>query len=632
MSIAKMKRLTLVANKSRYNEILKQLQKISAVHIIEGSVEELERICDNKYLDIEQKLSEIKNAHDFLKKYDKSKKSLIQAKPAVSAKKLDDFIKHEKKAAEIIKETNLIEEQLVLLRSQKTRIINKINALKPYIKFDAPLEALSGTSKTKMFLGVLNSTSQNVIYDIKDKYAGLVAAENYGNYMEYLPVFVAAHQSAAQSVLNDLKSAGFSEFLFDDKEGVPEDIIYSLEHELNDIDNRIQDTQERTESLLENMEILQNMEDYYSTELERAHAINLLSGTEKTFFLEGWIIAGSEKKVEDAVLKVTDQYYIDFRDPYDDEQFPVALINNRIIRPFEAVTDMYSAPDPRGIDPSSAITPFYFIFFGMMVSDAGYGIVLSLLAIFLLKKIKPEGMFKKILGIVGICGISTLIWGSLYGGWFGFELPPLWFNPLKEPMTMMILCMVIGFIHVLTGLVIAAVMYFKRGDWKSAVFDKILWIILIIGLPLLAFGGVLSTVGTYMSLIGAVGILLTNGRGKKGVIRKLTGGFSSLYGISGFLSDIFSYMRLFGMGLATGVIAMVFNTIAGLLKGQWYGWIFAAAVFLAGHAFNIGINALGAYVQSCRLMYIEFFSKFYEYGGKPYKPLAIKLRHYRLEN
>ena len=414
--------------------------------------------------------------------------------------------------------------------------------------------------------------------------------------------------------------------------GVPKDIINSMMGDIDDSDKQIAKIEEQSAELVSGIDLLKRMEDYYSTELERSKAADLISGTEKTFMLEGWVIDGNETLVEKAISNTTDQYYAEFRDPNDDEQYPVALINKRIFKPFEGVLEMYSMPAPRGFDPTAVFAPFYFMFFGMMVSDAAYGIVLTILALVMLKIKKPTGLFKKVLGIVAFGGVSTFIWGALYGGWFGFELPSLWFNPMKNPMLALVVCLGIGYIHVLTGFGVGVYVAIKRGLWLDAIFDKFLWIVLVLGLPMLALGGVFSTIGTYLSLIGAIGILLTNGRSRKGIFRKLTGGFSSLYGISGVLSDVLSYSRLFGMGLATGVIAMVFNTIAGLLTGSIIGWIFAAIVFAIGHVFNIGINALGAYVHSCRLQYIEFFSKFYEDGGKPYKPLALNLKHYRLEN
>ncbi|MEL7609340.1 MAG: V-type ATP synthase subunit I [Bacillota bacterium] len=633
MAIAKMKKLSLIALQKDRDGLLKALQRMGSVHIAKGQVEEHPvGITGNCPAETEQKLSEIKAALSFLNKYDKSKKSLLSAKPGIGMAEFNAIAQNGSETDAVIGRIKSIDERLIALRSQKARIINRIGALKPYVKFDAPLEAVQHTQNTKAYLGVIHSNAGDALLKICDKYQGLVCVEKLDTAMEYLSIFAVAHKRIAAEFLNDLKAVYFSEFSIGEYTGTPKDVIEGLENEILQTDRMMEKAEEEAAALVKEKEPLKILEDYYATELERVRAEDLLFETEKTFCLEGWIIAGNEKRIEDGIQKVTGRYYIDFRDPLKDEPFPVALVNERIFRPYEAVIEMYAMPDPGGVDATKLIAPFYFIFFGMMVSDAGYGIVLTLLSVFMLKKLKPAGMFKKILGIVATGGISTLVWGALYGGWFGFELPALWFNPMKEPMTALILCLGLGFVHVLTGLFIGAVICMRRGQWADAVFDKILWIVLLVGLPMLAFGGTLASVGTYLSIIGVAGILLTNGRSKKGILKKFVGGFASLYGISGYLSDVLSYSRLFGMGLATGVIAMVFNTIAGLLTGQWYGYIFAAAIFLVGHAFNIGVNALGAYVQSCRLMYIEYFSKFYEVGGKPYKPLALKLKHYRLEN
>jgi V/A-type H+-transporting ATPase subunit I len=633
MAIASMKKMTLIALKKDRNGILKALQRTGAVHLIEGQTDEnLALSANEQSAKIEARLQEVRSALDFLNRYDKSKKPLLAAKPGISADNLNAFIENEEKAAALIENVKSIEERLVSVRAAKLRIANRIAALKPYVKFDAPFEAVGETENTRSFLGVINSSAQNVLTEITDKYEDRVYIETLDNVMEYTSVFVAARKNIAAAVLNDLKSAYFSEFSFGEYTGTPASAIEGLEKEAAEADRAAEKAEEEAGKLAGEKEILTGLDDYFSVELDRANAVSLLSETDKTFLMEGWLIEGTEKKAEEAVSNLTDKYYVDFRDPYDDEQYPVALLNKKLFKPYEAVVEMYSFPDPRGVDATPLIAPFFFIFYGMMVSDAGYGIVLSLFALFLLKVQKPTGMFGKIVRILVMTGISTLFWGSMYGGWFGFSLPPLLFDPMKEPMKMLILCLALGFIHVFTGLLIGAVVAFKRGKWVDAICDKIFWMMLITGLPMLAFGGVLSTVGTYLSIIGAAGIVLTNGRSKKGVIKKLTGGLGSLYGVSGYLSDVLSYCRLFGMGLATGVIAMVFNTIAGLLAGSVIGWIFAAAIFMAGHTFNIGINALGAYVHSSRLMYIEYFSKFYEDGGKPFKPLALRIKHYRLEH
>lgn len=632
MAIAQMKKLTLIALKKDRSQILKALQRIGAVHVTESKADEsCPSLESGLPAEIEQKLAEVRATLAFLGKYDKSKKSMLSAKPAITLEQFHGILNEPEKTQQIIREAKAIDEQLVSLRSQKARIINRISALKPYLKFDAPLELVQNTKTTRAFLGLINSNAENILEDIINRYDGLVYIEKLDAHMEYLSIFAVAHTSIAAEVAADLKTAYFSEFSTGDYTGTPAEAIQALENEILHIEKVMKETEKGTEALVKELGTLKTLEDYYATELERARAEDLLSGTAKTFSLEGWVIAGNEKKIEDTVLKYTDLYYLDFRDPFEDEKYPVALLNNRLFRPYEAVIEMYSLPDSRGIDPTVLIAPFYFIFYGMMVSDAGYGIVLTIFALLMLRIKKPDGMFRKILGIISMTGISTLIWGSLYGGWFGFSLPPLWFNPMDNPMMMLILCIGLGLFHVLTGLVIGAVVLFKRGQWVDALCDKIIWLIFIVGLVLLVAGGTPGVIGRYMAIAGVAGIVLTNGRGKKGVLKKFMGGLSALYGSTGYLSDVLSYSRLFGMGLATGVIALVFNTIAGMMIGQWYGYIFAAVIFLVGHVFNIGINALGAYVHSCRLMYIEYFSKFYEDGGKAYKPLAYKIKNYRLE-
>ncbi|MEZ4357728.1 MAG: V-type ATP synthase subunit I [Eubacteriales bacterium] len=633
MAVAEMKKMTLIALKKNHREILKSLQLMGNVHIIEEKVDEdLTSVGYDRVSEIEQELTEVRSAISFISKYDKSKKSIIKAKPAITVDKLDSFISNEPEVKNIIASIKAIDDRLLNLRANRARLMNKINALKLYISLDAPMGSIKETASTKMYLGVINTSSRNLIEDILNKYDGLVQIEVLDNDFEHTSIFAVAHKSVSDSFLSDLKTAYFSEFYTQGYIKTPVNIINEFENEAAKLNDAIVKTEEETVPFIEEIDSLKCMEDYYLAELDRAKAVNSLSGTAKTFVLQGWVIKGNEKKVEESLAKITGQYYIDFKDPEDGENYPVALVNSKLIRPFEAVLEMYSLPAPGALDPTALLAPFYFIFYGMMVSDAGYGIVLSILAIVLQRMMKPAGMFKKILGIITMTGISTFIWGALYGGWFGFSLPALWFNPIQEPMTMLVLCLALGMLHVSTGLITGAVISFKRGRWADAVCDKIFWLFLIWGLPMLAFGGLISLVGKYMALSGAVGIVLTNGRRNKGILKKFFGGLASLYNVSGYLSDVLSYSRIFGMGLATGVIAMVFNTIAGLLMGQWYLYILAAAVFLVGHSFNIGINALGAYVHSCRLMYIEFFSKFYEDGGKPYKPLAFRIKNYRLNN
>ncbi|MEX1307956.1 MAG: V-type ATP synthase subunit I, partial [Eubacteriales bacterium] len=246
------------------------------------------------------------------------------------------------------------------------------------------------------------------------------------------------------------------------------------------------------------------------------------------------------------------------------------------------------------------------------------------------------------LGVVAFGGVSTFIWGVLFGGWFGVSAESLpgflgglakfkWFNPLEEPLMMLGLCLGIGMFQILFGMGVAAVVNIKRGKPFAALFDQVSWILLLLGLPAMLLGGNIAMAGKIMAIVGASLLLLFAGRAKKGIVGKIMGGFSALYGITGYLSDVLSYSRIFGMGLATGVIAMVFNTIAGMLLGKWFMIPLAVVILLVGHVFNIGINTLGAYVHSCRLQYIEYYGKFFEGGGKTFRPLRADIKHYRFE-
>ena len=341
--------------------------------------------------------------------------------------------------------------------------------------------------------------------------------------------------------------------------------------------------------------------------------------------------------------------YYEISEPIKNEETPIMLKNNKFASPFEAVTVMYSMPLATEVDPTPIMAPFYFLFFGLMLSDAAYGIILSLACFALLKKFKLEGTMKKMVTMFFWCGISTFFWGALFGGWFGdavavfsktflgreIVINPIWIDPLQEPMTLLIFSLILGAIHMFVGMGMQAYMLIKNGKALDALFDVGLWYMLLIGLVLFGVGSMitpaLSSVGKWMALIGAVGIVVTGGRNKKG-FGKITGGFGSLYGITNYLSDVLSYSRLLALGLATGVVAKVVNILGSLAGSGVVGIIVFIAVFLFGTVFNLAINALGAYVHSCRLQYVEFFGKFYTGGGKPFEPFVGKTKFVKIVN
>lgn len=367
--------------------------------------------------------------------------------------------------------------------------------------------------------------------------------------------------------------------------------------------------------------------------------------TERTFALKGWLPVQAQKKIA-GVLEEYGCWY-EFSPPDDEENVPVMIHTNTFSTPFEAVTEMYSLPDYRGFDPTDIFSVFYALFFGLMLSDAGYGFVLFLTCAIVLHKYALEGMTYKLFRMFEICGLATVFWGILFGSYFGdfaetwartvfgktIDIKPLWFDPMEDPTRLLIFSLLFGIVHLFTAMGIDIYMKVKRGRYMDAFCDDVVWYITITGAGLWIGGGTLSDglpgIGKILAILGLVLLLLTGGRHNKG-IRKVTGGLGAVYNITGWISDILSYARLLALGLATGVIASVVNLLGAMIGTGVKGAAALILIGIFGHLFSMAINVLGAFVHSSRLQYVEFFGKFYEDGGEPFSPFHRNTRYIRL--
>lgn len=390
--------------------------------------------------------------------------------------------------------------------------------------------------------------------------------------------------------------------------------------------------------------------DYMSMKIERYDMLKNVLFSRRTVAISGFCpekYAGHVK----GILEKNVTAYVEIRDPEEGEEVPVLLQNNAFVSPVEDITASYSLPGPGEADPNPVMSFFYYLFFGMMLSDAGYGVLIVLAVLYLLIFRKPEGARKQNLLKFLYCGMSTILWGALFGSWFGnvvyivsgtffghtVSLNPVWFDPVQNPLLLLIVSMVLGFLHILAGMGIKFYTLWKNGHRGDAIMDVGFWWIVFAGILLILSAmifpayPVLQTIGTWTAIAGAAGLVLTQGRSSPHIPGKIMGGIASLYSITGFFSDILSYSRLMALGLVTGIIATVVNTIGAIGGKSPLGVIIFIGVFLFGHAINIGINALGAYVHGNRLQYVEFFGKFYEGGGRPFKPFSMKMNHYKLK-
>jgi len=279
----------------------------------------------------------------------------------------------------------------------------------------------------------------------------------------------------------------------------------------------------------------------------------------------------------------------------------------------------------------------------MMLSDAAYGLILLLGGLLALKKMDISDNTKSLVKTLMFGGASAIFWGFFYGSWFGdiatvvaktffntdFAMPAF-VNPLHDPVTVMIISLSFGLLHIFAGMGIKAYLMIIRGHVWGAVFDVGFWYVFIIGIGLAFLGGDLLFTGMIVAVSGALGLILTQGREQKGIIKKFFGGIASLYKTIGYFSDLLSYSRVLALGLSTAVIASVFNTMGSMAGGNILGALVLLAVFIVGHVFNILLSSFGSYVHTARLHYVEFFGKFYESGGRPFQPYQIVPKYCQL--
>ncbi len=634
MAILGMKRMTLVAHQDSRDKLLKNLQKLGAVEVVRVTLEGLVEARQSTALsELDTRYTSVREALETLRPYDANKPSFLTPKPPISRTDLENISARFAEADEIIGQIKAFADDLNAVKARRQRLKNRIAQLAPYAHFDVPLQSVSENKYTTCLLGTIPENSKEKYAQITLDYAESAYFEMIDDHKDESSVFVVMLKSVQEKLIGELKYIGFSEAFTKDFIGTPADIIADCENELLSLDEETAEYENKARSYVNHKPLLTALEDYLANEIARGRCLSHLGETDSAFALEGWIVADDQPDVEKAILETAPEAYLDFRDPAEDEVAPTALHNSKVVRPFEGVSNMYSTPHYKGIDPNTLMSIFYFIIFGMMIGDAAYGVILSIGAFVILKLKKPTGMFRQITTVFLICGVSTTFWGLFYGTVFSIPGIPAVINPLDGDGAMITLgmCLGIGILHILTGICVGIYMDIKRGQIWAALFDRFSWIMVIVGLIMLLVGGPLGAIGTYLALGGAIILLLTQGRSKKGIVRKAVGGLASLYNVTGYISDILSYARIFGMGLSTTVIAMVFNTIAGLMMGQWFGYIFGIIIMTIGHVFNIMINALGAFVHSARLQYIEFFNKFYEGDGHAFMPLSVKTKNYRLE-
>ncbi len=637
--IVPMKRVTLVAHKADEEALLSALQATNAVQVIEGGAEQPESVILEK---AESRVQRLKDALATMRPF-AAKKGMLTPLPEAG---IDELNAKLPEALSFSDELAQIARELASVRSEIDKNETLIASLRPWEHFPNDMQTFQSARSIHYFTGILPAADEPKMHALDDS----AEYQFYSDGAMQATVVACANEDV-KSVAGFLKALDWVDYAFPKLPGTPAQAMRRLEernHGLTEKKHALE--KQLTEKASGSGAMVEKAYDAAVIERDRALAAAELERTEATFHLEGWTPEDKTDAVEQAVRSATDAFYFDVRDPEEGEIPPSVVHNNSFVTPFEQVTNLYSRPDPSGIDGTPYMAPFYVLLFGLMLSDTGYGLLLTIASAIYVKLKKPTGMFGGIMKVLFWGGISTMVWGVLVGTFFGLDFDvlfgtnnvfPLLVDPMDNPIGMLILCFGLGVLHILFGVGIKMKMSFDRGDWQTAIFDNLSWILIVLGL--IAFGGAgvvgvptLKTVGLVAALAGALMILLFKGRAKRNPFSRTISGLGELYQVTSYLSDILSYARLFALGIATGVIASVFNDLCGMLMSspnillKILGVIVACALLVALHLFNLAINTLGAFVHCARLQYVEFYGKFYEAGGKEFKPLGYRAKHVRL--
>lgn len=635
-----MKHLRLLGMESEREALLKAMQEMECVEIssIDGSEEALKsgfaKPDDKALMSAQEASRAYRTALASLDRFAPEKKGMFRKRQGVSRAAFFSAESEEnaRTAAETInKDTRRLGE----IESERTKNEALRATLAPWLTVDVPLGGADGA--LSVFFGTVGlNVTNDALKALADSLDGLLTWQQASSDRSLRYLLVMCHGSVKERALSALRDLGFSTVSFRGMTGTAKENDKALAENLAALEKERQEIEQRIAGLGGKREALLEASDRAAIALRREEAKSRLVGTDKAFLLEGWLPADRCAEIEKTLKPFT--CAIETREPTEDEypQVPVQLKNNKLTRPLNMVTEMYSLPAYGTLDPNPLMAPFFILFYGIMMADMGYGLLMMIASVIISKKYRPKGTSGELFSLLGLCGISTFIMGALTGGFFGdfltqlvaivspgtvFALPKL-FDPLDDLTMILIGSMALGMVQIVTGMAISLIEKCKLKKFLDAFFEEITWWTVFIGIALLALGkgAAVLYVGCALVLLGPI----VQGKGWG----KLTGVFGSLYNhVTGYFGDILSYTRLMALMLAGSVIAQVFNMLAAM-PGNVIAFII---ISMLGNAMNFGLNLLGCYVHDLRLQCLEFFNKFYVDGGKPFRPMTLDTEYVDLQ-
>ena len=659
MAVVNITKIGILSLKSDEGKIMDALYDFGGIQVIQKDDASADQPADlDKLSSLEYRLAQVKFALSFISAHKEEKKvGLLEKmrKLGDSGIKINESdikkVLQEFDYMEIVKQVEELEAQLNSIGLKVSQYKNEIAELEPWKSLSSVYRSAE-QDRVQAKLGVFSFDNYaDCLEKVKTEGVNL-AIEKVSEGENEVRVAVVYLRDDSAKVSDILNEFSFKEVILPDYSDAPAKLIADRKKAIAELQAEKKDLSKAAAYLSLYDEKLKIIFDYLTWERDKLAARLSAGESRSAFYLQGWMDKDRVADLKKKLKQISSYVYLTELEPDEGEEPPVALKNKSFISPFETVTNIYGAPKPDELDPTPYLAPFFILFFGICLSDAGYGLLLALLSWAAIKIMKipraKQGMFRLLI----YAGVVTFIVGVLFGGYFGIVLDDLpagtvrdfllslrVIDPVKNPLTMLVFSLILGGMQIVAGLLINLYYRLQRKDWGKA-FDTGAWLFFIFGIVVwLVAGQVLNSsglaaAGKYWIYAGIVILVLTQGRSTKNLFLKIPMGVLSLYDIVGYFSDIMSYSRLLALGLSTGIIAMVVNLVAFLFKDMipYIGWLVAIVILVGGHLFNLAINALGSFIHSGRLQYVEFFPKFMEGGGERFKPLVKTAKYIDLYN
>ena len=651
MAISKMYKIMVVSHRAEATELLEKLQEQGTCQILNA---EQGIICkDNPELqcanerpkELENLVNRLDKTIGFLSDYSQHQKGLasVLAPRAIIDNNQYNSVINDASLKEVVGQAEKVQSNIEKIQIQIENYTSTLEMLDPWKALDVTLEELRELEQASCILGLIGSQK---LTDITDKFREIgVTIEQIGSSGTKAACIIICLNEQVTEVQKILRAGDFETVNFESMTGTTSELIEHYNDNLDKARQQLSEMQAEATKLTQNLIKLHTLYDHSCNLLNREHTKAVAPATAQTVILEGWV----RKKDYNSVAKTVSQFSassLSIIEPAKDEDVPVEIENNKAVKPFEVITRLYGMPHYLELDPTVFLAPFFALFFGLCLTDAGYGLIMLVGSIFFIKKTQGDKKFGYL--FLG-CSVITVICGAITGGWFGdaiqiLNIPVLnsmrnfflkfGFDPTSNPMTFFKVSLVIGYIQLMAGIAIAFFDKLIKKDYAAAVCDHLVWLVMLNMLAAygfcksgMLFGPEHANIFLIIAAVPAATIFMFSHR-EGGIVARLGMGFYNLASTMFYIGDILSYVRLMALGMVTAGFAIAINQMASLAgEIKIIGPILAILVLIGGHFFNLFISALGSFVHSLRLQYVEFFPKFFSGGGSLFTPFNRNFKY-----